>query len=152
MLLCLGLHSVFMPRSPPPGSPAVHLRPSSLPNHRPFWSASLLTRVRQLTGFCRSHTGMRSQTNAMPLSVLSVPEGAEDYGLIPVDFGPWSRREEHRGVESQTPAFTHSDAPGKWMLSETYVIKRLLKSEKRKMDVIFKTLVMAQKQIGLRML
>lgn len=31
---------------------------------------------------------MRSQTNAMPLSVLLVPEGAGDYELIPLDFGP----------------------------------------------------------------
>ncbi len=75
------------------------------PESSAFWSASLLTRVRQLAGFYRSHRGMWSQTDAMPLSVPPVPEGAGDYELIPSDF--WSTQ-PHRGTRAEQQTNSHT--------------------------------------------
>lgn len=57
---------------------------------------------------------MRSQTNAMPLSVLLVPEGAGDYELIPLDFGPRGLTEALRqGSRLEvTLECVYRDAPG----------------------------------------
>lgn len=55
MLTCLRITTVFSCLTPPPplSSRAVHVHPSSPLNRPALWSASVLTRVRQLAGFLR---------------------------------------------------------------------------------------------------
>lgn len=85
-----------LPRAPPLSSLAAPRSSVQPPESSALWSASLLTCVRQLAGFYRSHRGMWSQTDATLLSVPPVPEGAGDYELIPSDSGPRGLREAPR--------------------------------------------------------
>lgn len=84
---------VFMPRSPPLSlalvCPAARIAR--------FLKCIAVDSRETARWVYRSRRGMWSQTNAAPLSVPPAPEGAGDYELIPLDFGPCSRWEGHWG-------------------------------------------------------
>lgn len=116
VLVCLeACVFVSMARSPPLSFPVfVHPAQSSF-----FFSlsASLLTLVETARWVLQvTQRGTRSRTDAMPLSVLPVPEGARGLRADPpTDFGPHSLRrgsEAGQQTESHTRVFAErSDVP-----------------------------------------
>lgn len=99
---CLVFVFQWVHRSPPLSSTAVFLV-GSCPSVRP--TAPIFCFLKCIiVDSCETHSlGFTGHTEGcdlkwMPclLSVMLVPEGAEDYVLIPLDFGPCSRREALR--------------------------------------------------------